>query len=258
MGSIDFHQILIDDYFKIRKKNKKFSIRAFANKLDIDQSLLSRVINGKKELSFLTKIRCLRKLGHSEEFIKKAYEELGGTEIYKNVKEEDTLTLLSDWKYFAIIELLKIPHFTSSIDAIAARMSITTEEALEYSNTLCRHGLISRTNEGFIQLVSENNTWMSSSSTSEAKKKYQEMLLRKSISSLHNDDITTRHHISMTFSLDTNYIAEFKKRLTLIQRELSEEFESTGEPDEVYQLVINLFPLTKQNPARTDTYASLQ
>jgi len=146
----DYRLYLQSDLENRVVENPHFSLRNFAELLDVSPSHLSRVINGKKKLSLASATKLSNKLKHKKEETQHFLDlvQLEGTEDdeYKNEllqkiskraskyqKEVYTLenfNLISDWYHFAILSMLKLKDFKPSPLWISKRLGITQPRSL--------------------------------------------------------------------------------------------------------------------------------
>ena len=76
-------------------------------------------------------------------------------------------------------------------------------------------------------------------------------LLNRAIDSLEKQSTQFRDYSAITFAMDRSCVEYARKRITEFRRQLSAELESFGPPNEVYELSIQLFPLTQIEPEKT-------
>lgn len=239
-----FYRILSDELRFRRLKNKKYSIRAFALFLDVDQSLLSRFLRqGTASISRASKQKCLRRLGYKQSDIKDILTGPQEGQDYLKV-DSDVFKFMTEWYYFAVLELMKIKGFDPTPVNISERLAVPVGKVKEAIRILLKFNFICKNEDGHLMLSRPNNSWSSASKTDEARKLYQKRILKKSTEALLNVDISERQHLSMTIAIDRRRLPEFKNKLHLMQRELTDSFQAEGEYDDVYQLVVNFFPLT--------------
>lgn len=233
--------------FELRKeRNPKYSMRSFANKLGVDQSLLSKVINGKRSMSISSMETCLRNMNFSDNFISDCLEKFSKKVIYHRPVEEDVFSVISDWYHFAILELLKIKSTTPSAQVFAHRLGVPVNKIEDALERLERFDFIKIQN-GRIELSKPNNTWTSHVATTDARKKLQKDLLLKSIHALENISIEERHHSSYTFAVSSKKLEEIKDKILEQTIQLGNIANQSDELDDVYQLTISLYPLTRRD-----------
>jgi transcriptional regulator with XRE-family HTH domain len=235
-------------FLKKIQSNPSYSLRAFAKKLGVDQSFLSKVLKGKKFFSE----EAILKIAPQLELTPIEYAQLwaakGQNTHELNLLEEERFQLLTDWKNFAILELIKTRSFIVSEIAtdefIAARLNVHVEEVRCTLKRLQNLGFI-EIKDGKISLLLANNTWTNNHFSSQARRQLQNCLIDKSKVALNEIDYLDRDHGSLTVAIDHKRLPEFKEKLAQIRKELDQYFQASGSYDEVYQLTISFFPLTK-------------
>ncbi len=158
----------------------------------------------------------------------------------------DQYALISDWYHYAILELIKVKDFKSDNSWIAKALDISKSEANIAIERLLRLGLIERAEDGTLSDTSSGfSTNINGNMTSAGSRQLQEQILQQSIQALRTVPVTARNHTSMTMAIDPVHLPEAIKRITKFRRELCEYLESQGAPQEIYQLSVSLFPITK-------------
>jgi DNA-binding MarR family transcriptional regulator len=226
------------------QKNPAYSMRAFARHIDLDQSLLTKVLQGKRRLSPNTVQKILSTLQADasvvDRIIQKTTERAGDF----RVMEEEAFNLIKGWHHFAILELMKLASFVPDEDYVSRRLGLHIEVVREALTRLEEMGYIRRLEHEW-QLLKPNNAWSSTTRTSEARRQLQKTLLEKSLNAIDEVNVDKRDHSSLTVAVPVNRLPEFKEKIQKMRRELGSHFQSQGQLDEVYQLTISFFPLTQ-------------
>lgn len=174
-------------------------------------------------------------------------EKMGPRKLEFNPVSDEQFQFLSDLKCFAILEMIKLKNFSSVPEDIARRLDCHIEEVRYNLDLLEKLGFILIDKEdGKIVLLRPNNSWTNNQYSTEAKRKLQNTILAKAKLALNEIDFSQRDQGSLTVAINKNRLPEFKAKLTQIRRELDDYFQDGGEFDEVYQLSVSFFPLTKQ------------
>jgi hypothetical protein len=79
--------------------------------------------------------------------------------------------------------------------------------------------------------------------TSVAHRRRQKQILLKSLHSLENDPIESRNHSATTVAIDPRRLPEAKQRILKFQADMA-EFLMSGPKAQVYELIVNLIPLS--------------
>lgn len=240
----NFSDFLRKQYELRRDKNPKFSLRSFANKLGVDQSLVSKVLNGKRDLSFLSMKNCLERMEIQEPELSELLAKFSRKVVYHRAIEEDVFTVVSHWSHFAILELFKLENFSADVNEIAERLNLTQIVAEESLQRLERFNFLSLS-EGRYSITRSNNDWASHTVTSDARRALQKTFLEKSIHALETVPIEKRHHGSYTFAVDSTRVKELKEKIAEFNFQIANMSAQHENLNEVYQFQVSLFPLTQ-------------
>ena len=267
INNSDYRDIL-NEYFLIRKEmNTNYSLRSFAKDLDMPSSNLSSVLKRKQGLSKETAFKIAQKLrikGHEKDkFIdlvlasdarsKKekilASGRLKKQELLdKKELQEDYFKLISEWYYYAILELVTIDEFTSDHSWISKELGISIKECEQAMNRLVRLGLLS------CKAGIYNSTGAQLDTTYDTPsfyiKKHNAQILSKATESIVSQDIDQRELSTLTIAINDEDIGFAKKRIREFRNELDKELmERTKKSgaNKVYTLAIQFFDLLKGN-----------
>ncbi|MBO9665662.1 MAG: TIGR02147 family protein [Bdellovibrio sp.] len=241
-----FRGALQREFIERAQKNPAYSLRAFAKNLGIDQSFLSKVLKGQRPITANLVATIGPKLGLKPQQVKKLF--TAGTAAMPNFLSltDDEFDHLSEWHHFAILELSKTESFDPSPKKIAQRLGLHIEEVRAALSRLERLGFV-RIVDGKFQVLAPNTTWTNTSTSSEARRQFQKKLLTKGLEAIEDTPFDLRENGSLTVAINKKRLPEFKEKLRLMRKELADFFQEDNEPglDEVYQLTVALFPLTK-------------
>ena len=182
-GHDPFVSQLLKSFNQKKKFNPRYSLRAFALLIGVDQSLLSKVLSGKRTISEQMMEKSLIALNIPMNKINKILKRNGAHEIHYENINEDVFLVLSDWHHFAILELITTADFEHSVEFIAGRFQLSHEVVEDALNRLERLGFLTR-NQGEFILTKTNYSWFNRESSTAAKQLYQEKLLYKSLEAL--------------------------------------------------------------------------
>ena len=245
-----------------KSSNTGYSLRAFARDLGISRSRLSEILSGKGGVSldyakgilqnlklsereeelFLIlakrdhgKSKKLRHLGEEE------YKEFCETNRYSQLQSEE-FRVISDWYHFAIMAIMELDDFDGSIGFIHSKIDLdpaTVENAIERLSSL---GFVSfEKNKYFLQAM---NLKTSSGIRSRAIQSSHKQKLKHVENCLDTVPVELRDVTSITMSVSKDRLPEAKERIKNFRRELASFLEG-GEKDSVYDLNIQLVPVTK-------------
>jgi uncharacterized protein (TIGR02147 family) len=233
------------------KKNPQFSLRAFARLVDVSPAVLSRILSGKRRLTFNLAVRIADALvlGPIERdhlysfFTGAAAVERSDEDRHEKELSIDCFNAMKEWYHYGITQLLYIEAFQEDPKWIAKMLSITELEAKLAVDRLIRLEILDRNDDGKLYRTS---THLSTSTdiASAGIRHFQKQILEKSIESLECDDISERDITSITISINEDRIPEAKKEIMKFRKRMA-EFLANGEKTRVYNLGVHLIPLSK-------------
>jgi uncharacterized protein (TIGR02147 family) len=239
---------LHEEFTARSQKNARYSLRAFAKHLGVSHTLLSLIMAGKRPLTLKTAKLVTERLELPPE---KAVSLMRVGEASKskayNYKYEfldlKTFDLISDWVHFAILSLTETTSALMSPKWIAKRLAINETQAKVAFQRLTEVGLIAEKDGRWRQTgkpIKVENT-VSTSTT----KKFHRQMIEKALESLETDPMEVRNFSSVTLAMDPADIPYATERIKQFRRELQAELEMRGTPKEVYNLTIQIYPVSK-------------
>jgi len=245
-----FRAYLQQEFVKRTTKNPSYSLRAFAQHLDINHATLSSLLSGKRTITKATIQKISRALDLSPEELARFME----TSSITNSKtdnyffiQQDAFACMSEWYFDAILELTLIPNFNLESKIISQSLGISNLQAKIALETLERLELLIKDANGKYKLQHKNSiNILDSDFTSAANRKYQKSILIKSLEALEKTDRKMRDHTSTTMAINKNDLPKAKELIKRFRHDLNAYLQrAETKPDEVYQLQISFFPLTK-------------
>jgi uncharacterized protein (TIGR02147 family) len=239
----NFVHYLQNELIRRCRDNPNYSLRAFARGLGIDQSLLSKILRGKKSISQ----KMIFDLSRSLRIPRERQQEFtrdNGLEQKKIQLMQDQFEFLADWYHMAILELAQLKHFKSDPKWIAATLGITVSEVNIAVDRLLRYEFIKIKRNGRWQIFRPNNNWTNTNATTSARKQYQKQLLDKAASAINQVDYNYRHNTSVTVAVNSKMISEFKALLNKYRDDLEQVAQKSDGHTDVYQFCLAFYPLT--------------
>lgn len=237
------------------KKNPLFSLRAFARLVDVSPAVLSRILSGKRKLTFNLAVRIADALvlGPEEREVLYSFYLTHNTQNQKDeFKKEKELSIdcfnaMKEWYHYGITQLLYIENFREDHKWMAKMLSISELEVKLAVDRLIRLEILDRDEEGRLYRTA---THLSTTTdiASAGIRHFQKQILEKSIYSLEHDDISERDITSITVAINEDKIKEAKAEIKKFRLRMS-EFMGEGEKTRVYNLGIHLVPLSKSSKA---------
>lgn len=228
-----------------QKVNKKYSLRAFANLLDINASTLSQIFHGKRRLSDGACLKLGKKLGLNLKEIDALM--LGHNLAVPNYQKIKMYNYekICQWYHYAILELTHLSCFRADILWMAQTLSL--------DSTIIREA-IEQLREVELLIIDEEGNWIDQSNylstteyefTTSSLQNMQKQILEKAIVAMKEIPFEKRSQSSTTLQVSSKQMELAKKKITQFKRELTELLQNDETTDEVYHLSVSLYPVTQ-------------
>jgi uncharacterized protein (TIGR02147 family) len=228
--------------------NSSYSLRSFARDLEIDNSVLSKILSGKRSMGSKLIARLMGQLQLCTSDYERLFVEDNKAE-YKDVSYEqlaiDSFAIISDWHHYAILELLRVDEYKSDLKWISNSLGMSYIECRNAIERLIRVDLVEKWEDGTLVDVSGGkSTNISNDMKHGALRKMQKQLLQKSIESIDKVDYGKRNNTSMTMAIDTERLPEAIEEITKFRRNIAKLLSRGAKKNQVYNLSIALCPLS--------------
>jgi uncharacterized protein (TIGR02147 family) len=166
-------------------------------------------------------------------------------ELRTNTLDAKKYEYFSKWYYVAIRELLNFSKFNGNYKALAAKLNppISESEAKKAIDLLVELGLVKKNSEGFYELteqfVTTGESW-----NSLAIENFQREMLHLAEDSINNIPKNNRETSTITVSISWECFNTMKDRLREVRKELLEMAKAERDPEGVFQVNFQIFPLT--------------
>jgi uncharacterized protein (TIGR02147 family) len=252
---LEFRFWLQNQFSRRCKKNSKYSLRAFARLLRMDASSVSQILLGKRKVSIkliksICEILCANPtlIDKFSEQSKKRFTINSGLPPTQqqsySLLSQDAFNMISDWYHVAILELFSIPNFEGTVSACAKALNISNTQAKIAVERLMRLDLL-KSHNGKIARSKMLITNFKPGMTSSAHKLLQRQILQKALDAIDNVDSSEKDITCMTMAVDSRKLMEARELITKFRREMS-RFLENGKRNKVYQLAIQLYPISKE------------
>ena len=161
------------------------------------------------------------------------------------VLEDKTFEIISKWHFLSIREIVKLKNFQENPEWIQSRLffKVSTEEIKKAIEILLHQGLLSRNTKG--RLVTGNESLQTKNDRiSTAIQSYHTQMLENAKVAIKEQDIALREFTSETICMNKDDIPKAKEFIRKFRAEFTRAFE-VDEGDEIYQIQVQLFSLTK-------------
>ena len=245
---------LKEHFSKRQQTNTAYSLRAFARDLQMPASTLSQVLLGNRPLPLKNSPKVIQhiRLNSKERTLfqtslGKKHIQLDAIQVSDKesrfILDETYYQIIAEWEHYAVLMLFDCPSFEPSLDAIQERLAVTRVRAEVVVENLIKYGMLSKDEAGnWLRTHSRFRT--TEDVTSEALQASHRESLAVAQRKLDETAVDLRDFSSLMVAIDLEKIPEAK----IIIREFRQKFAElmkTGKHTDVYQLAIQLFPLTQ-------------
>lgn len=246
-------QIILLNFLEGAKlKNPSFGLRALALKLQMSPGALSEIISGKRRISLEKTHLILNRLTVDPEVSKSLFDT--GLETLENELERSSIQLsldnyhvLTEWHFFAILNLIETKGFKNDPKIIAKRLGLSVDTVKLSFERLFRLGMIEIKRGKLKRTTVRFKT--SEDITNTAIKKFHQNALMKAEEALDFIPTTERDFSAMVLPLAPEKLNKIKEKIRKFQNQLLAEC-SDGNATEVFQVSMQVFPLSRSEEKR--------
>lgn len=261
------YRVFLHDYYAYKKSTSAvFSLRFFAAKAGLSSHAhLKLVMDGKRNITKNTVVKIIQGLNLADEratyfenlvffnqaktdkekafYYGKLVKSTPGSRLHK--MDQAHFRIFTEWYHSVIREMVELRGFNPAPEWISRRLgrTITPAQAAESLNLLSSLGLISRTANGYSQAQALITTEDEVSDL--LVKQYHRQMLDQAKDSMENVPAEKRDISAVTFAIQRKDFPALKKHLQLMRKELLDFSSESGTGEDVVQVNIQLFPLTR-------------
>jgi len=248
-------ELLKEELADRQRKNPAYSLRAFAQTLNLDPGTLSNVLAGKRLLPKHKVKSVVARLGLPPTKAsvllgsnrKESLAQLSRMKLQQKaplVLSESHHKVLAEWEHFAVLSLLETHDFQSSPVWLAKRLAISQLRAEQIVKRLEKVKLVVRDPKGSLQKNFERLRTPEDLVSAALQASHKDTL-ELAATKLEEVSPDARDFSSVTMAIDPERIPEAKVLIREFRKKLAALMED-GERSAVYRLSIQLFPLTTE------------
>lgn len=241
----DFSKVLSDQFETLRKRNPKFSLRAFSRKTGLSIGPLSDVLKGRQTWNLTPKraAEILSKLEIKPSIKNKLLVQMGEQPMHKkeNLKASD-YGILTDWTYYPILFSFDLPARLRHPSAIAKRLGISEEKVATVIEDLLQRKLLMASPDGTIERP-EVFVSTADGTPNELIHKYHQVNLEISKRALQEQPVSKRDFTSLTFAGNESQMAFLREEIRKLYEKASSLADGGEDKDAVFRLSVQLFPM---------------
>ena len=258
-ASISYSQrILRDELQRRQNRNASYSLRALARDLKLPRTTVSDVIQGKRRLSKTSVERLQSRLKLDEHEVERLKKE-GQSEWFetksendRRILEDEEIELMSNWYYYGILNLARLPGCRADARWIAKRLGIETKVCRQAMDRIVSLNL-AEVVEGELKRTAQP-LQTRRDVPSRLSRDLHRQFLNLAESKLETVDIAARDFSTVTIPVSKMRLPKAKDMIHSFRRKLADflsEAPEDGVLDSVYSLSIQLFPTVEMPVAKT-------
>ncbi len=268
------YQNFLQDFYKEQKSNRYyFSFRYMAQKLEMDPAHIARILQGKRHISercidkfvelckfdeqqrkYFTALVAFNKAKTDRESKERFERLISATEIPSRILQADEYQFYQKWYYTAVRSLIAVGTFKAKGDfsRIASELSppISAKEAKEAVSLLMKLGLVTDNQEGNL-ILTDKNISTGAHWRSVAVRTFQKQTMKLAAEALERIPREVRDISTITLGVSLKNLPLLKDRIQEFRSSLTRLANEDTMPDEVYQLNIQLFPLSNRTRGKS-------
>lgn len=217
-------------YEEIKERNPSFSLRALAAKIGMSPSMTSRILSGKRNISKKLAEKVMIQLGSTQDEVDAVLtlfknSNIASTKLsVKNINPD----IIRNWQNMAVASLLETHEAKSDVEWISKRLAISNDEA----------------SAALKMLAESENQEIAKALDSETVKESHKQHLNLALTAIENTSKELCDYSNVTLAINPDRIDEAKIIIDEFRRKMATLLE-TGNKKEVYNLSVQLFPLSK-------------
>lgn len=243
-----------EDFTRRSRKNPAYSLRAYAKYLGIHPSTLSHILLGKRTLPKKSSQAVLEKLRLDSQERTRFKTSLPRKKLKidsiklsaddsKLLSEEAHFQIIAEWEYYAVLTLFDCTDFNPTLTQIQKRLNLSAPRAKAVLQKLLESGLLHKGTDGKIQ-KSQTQVKTTEDVVSKALRSSHLETLDLGKRKLDEVAIEFRDFSSAMLAISLQKIPEAKIIIREFREKLVKLMED-GDRSEVYQIAIQLYPLTQ-------------
>jgi uncharacterized protein (TIGR02147 family) len=257
---LNYRDFIVKELKRRQALNPAYSLRAFARDLNVTISRISEVLTGKTGLSVERALHIAQVFEWEEDqtslFIdlvesehnrsplgrKLAKERLALRTTQARILPQEEFSLISEWYYVPMIELLQTKPGNYSPAFLGQRLGLDERTATEAIMKLQQLKLIEWKEDALVATNKVRTT--PKGIRSEATRKFHKQILKKAEAAIDTQPLEKRSITSAVMAVDQAQLQKIQERIREFRNELMKEIESAPAKNAVYCMSLNFFEMT--------------
>ncbi|MES2964103.1 MAG: DUF4423 domain-containing protein [Bdellovibrionota bacterium] len=251
VNRLELSEIVSEQYKRKRQANPRFSVKAFANQLGLNESTLYKVMQGRRRIGVHVARQLAAKLGYEliEEPVARQPQKIDALDPASHMKtiSQETFDVLG-WIHFAILEAMKLSDFSPTVAWVARRFGLKIDETVRVLLEMEAAGVLKREGLAWTDTVDDAISAGPGKFSSTSMRANQRRFLDFSAKQLEIVPIEQREHFLFVFPVNDKEIERLKKKSQKILMEIADQSQKSRRPkNAIYGMQISLVPVTVPN-----------
>ena len=267
-----YRDVLIHELQARVQRNPAYSLTSFARDLGLAPSGLSRILSGKQGLSSKKAKQIAKKLDLNEtesgyfcSLIEAEHARSKNQRVLAQLKLQSQAVVatelsleyfktISDWHYFAILEITNVKGFVNDASWIAHYLGLSIEVVEASIQRLVKLELLKVTPAG---MLVKTNDYLATSNDipSRAIRSYHQQILRKAEAALFEQAVDVREFSAITFPMSQEDMLWAKQEIRNFKENLAKRLVQKETKECLYQFSMQLFCLEQGKTVEENTCA---
>lgn len=230
-----------------KKKNPRFSQRAFAHQIGLTSTTLNEILKGKRRISAKTIAKLKAAFSENQELLQLLDDQAHAAFSTFHTETPAMTETASNWFYLAILELMQTENFSEDPSWIAKRLGIAVEHVTKALDDLLRIEAIKRNQFNKLIPTHNNNIKFADDDSREAIiQTHNELLeiIKSSIRGLPLDEVSSGYMLVASSQEDRDYI--HSKTINFVNECAEYLCRANAPKKEVFLLNVSFVPVTKK------------
>ena len=243
-----------------QRRNPQYSLRSFARDLGMNPGTVSAIVMGRRSVpkkSFSLICDRLALSPRQRAVMRRLWQKEIAHSAPTNIPAEDSVEIseshyqiLAEWEHFAVLSLMRTKGFSANPNWMAKRLGVSVPRIQAVLTRLESSGFIKWNSDGrLIRTTPPLKTSEGIVSAALRAAHAEEMSL--AAQALTSVDVALRDISSMTMAMSPSRLSAARELIKNFRNDLAALCDEDG-ASEVYQLCMQLFPLTKMDGVKHD------
>jgi len=232
-------------------RNKRYSLRKYAQDLSVSAAVMSRILSGKIPVSLKTLNKIANKVDVPENLIvqtqlKSQRRSLHERFVVQLTAEE--VGIIKQWYFPIILEMLTLTESQKEISEIAEALDLPQQQVQSCIDLLVHKKFVKADVAGQYLTTKESKALAAINKEHEQSSEAQKNHFFRTVSSIDHFHPDDREHSTVFIKANSDVVPDIKNKIKHFKKNLSTyaEKKSRNQSNQVYQLSIGLNPLFRK------------